>query len=111
MTKERVRPTFSASRRRMVAAAEWNVATFRSDAHGPSRASRRSGISRGAVLGEGDREDAPGGNPAAEHQVGHASGDDAGLARAGTSQDEKRSLPVEDSFTLEIGRASCRERG
>src|SRR5262249_45859717 len=50
MTKERVRPTFSASRRRIVAAAEWKVATLRSEAQGPSRTSRRSRISRAALF-------------------------------------------------------------
>src|SRR5215470_10167423 len=34
----------------MVAAAEWKVATFSSDAHGPSNAASRSRISRAALL-------------------------------------------------------------
>ena len=47
------------------------------------------------LVGEGDRHDVPGAHPPLADQVGDAVGDDPGLARAGSGQDEERSLAVQ----------------
>jgi hypothetical protein len=54
----------------------------------------------GGLVGEGDRQDAPGGHAAGEDQVGHPAGDDPRLPRAGAGEDQERSVAVEHGLTL-----------
>ncbi len=57
---------------------------------------------RGGLVGERERQDLPRRDPAGD-QVGHPPGDDAGLARTGTGEDEQGALGVLDGLGLGLG--------
>jgi hypothetical protein len=60
---------------------------------------------QGGLVGEGgDQQVLRPGGPGA-HQVRHPPGDDLGLARAGTGDNQQRAIPVGDSLDLLPGQA------
>lgn len=59
----------------------------------------------GGLVGEGDRQHVPGRDADLAHQVGDASGDDAGLARARARQDQQRAVHVGGGSLLGLGEA------
>ena len=54
----------------------------------------------GRLVGEGHRQDLPGGYAALAHQVGDAVGDDAGFAGAGAGDDEQGAVGVQHGLLL-----------
>ena len=100
MTKSRDRPMAGASRRSSRAHSAWNV-----DTHMPvtvraeQRLDPRAHFFRGFV-GERDGEDFVRFRVAVADEVRDAAGDDPGLPRPGSGEDQQRAFGVKNGFAL-----------
>ena len=108
MEKRPGNPSRSTSRRRIRTHAEWNVDTHIFSATGPTRPTDPVLHLAGRLVGEGDGEDLERGQALID-QMGDPVGEDAGLSRPGTGDDEQRPAVVQHRVVL--GRIETGEQG